>query len=219
MNLKKSSPGEHRNEVPFLFNAHLDCGPVALAMACAYFGLQIPLPQIQGLVVAETSGATWTLGLAAAAAELGLALRMYSLSLGVNQANFGLDYYRDHAASLSEAQQKLATLGQRCAQYGGVLEERSVTCEELCDAVRGGAVPIVLLDWAKIINKPNYIGHFVPIVGFDASHIVIHNPGPLEAAPFMRLEREAFDFARKAPGTDEDVLILEGLKKASCYSS
>jgi hypothetical protein len=181
-------------------------------MVSSYYGLNIQFEKIQELVVAETSGATWTLGLAAAAAEIGLAVRMYSRSLGVNQSNFALEYYRENAAGLSEAQQKLVSLGRRCTEHGGVLEERGLSFEELCSAVRARSVPILLLDWAKVINHPAYIGHFLPMVGFTDSQVLLHNPGPLNPMAFMPLDREIFEIARKALGTDEDVLIIDGLR-------
>lgn len=201
-----------KNEVPFLTNSNLDCGPVALAMTCAFFGLQAPLPRIQELVVAETSGATWTLGLAAAAAELGLSVRMYSKNFGVSAENFNLEYYREHASGLSEAQQKLATLASRCKSHGGVLEGRSLSLAELQRAVTQGSVPILLLDWSKVIDQPSYIGHFVPMVGHTNTEVLVHNPGPRDAAAFQPLRKEIFEIARTAPGTDEDVLIITGLR-------
>lgn len=206
-------PSSVRLEVPFLQNAKLDCGPIALAMVGAHFGLSVPLERIQELVVAETSGATWTLGLAAAAAELGLRVRMLSRSLGVNAESFSLDYYREHAAGVSEAHLKLSALGNRCVKYGGILEERPVSLAEICASVCAGSVPILLLDWGKVIGRPNYIGHFVPMVGYTTTEVLIHNPGPDGAAPFMPLNFEMFELARKAPGTDEDVLIIEGLRR------
>lgn len=197
-----------QHQVPFLTNAHLDCGPVSLAMVCSHFGLNIPMERIKELVSSETSGVTWTLGIAAAAAELGLSVKMYTKSIGVNPANFQLGYYQEHGSNLSDAQQKLTLLGKRILEGGGLLEERGVTIDELCQEVRSGSIPILLLDWGKVIGKPTYIGHFVPMVGYEGSQIVVHNPGPLDPTPFMRMERALVEVARCAPGTDEDVVII-----------
>ena len=202
-----------RLDVPFLKNPKLDCGPIALAMVCKYYGLSASLERIHELVVSETSGASWTLGIAAAAAELGLRVKMLSRSLGVNPANYTLEYYRENAGEVSATEAKLSTLARRCAKFGGILEERSVALEELLAAVSCGSVPILLLDWGKIINQNKYIGHFVPMVGYNENQILIHNPGPDGAAPFMPLSFELFELARKAPGTDEDVLIVEGTQR------
>ncbi|MBX7142971.1 MAG: peptidase C39 family protein [Oligoflexia bacterium] len=209
----EGNAGLAKLDVPFLINAKLDCGPIALAMVSAYFGVKTSLERIQELVVAETSGATWTLGLAAAAAELGLSVSLFSRSLGVRPENFSLDYYREHAAGVSEAEAKLTVLANRCRKFGGHLEERQLSLNELFALISSGAVPVMLIDWAKVVGKPNYIGHFVPLVGYNDSDVYIHNPGPDRAEPFMPLSHDLFELARKSPGTDEDILVVWGKRK------
>ena len=77
----------------------------------------------------------------------------------------------------------------------------------------GACVPIALVDWNVIRGTParGYQGHFVPIVGYDAAHVFVHDPeraarggrGARCAVP-----RDVFDAARRADGTDEDVVFV-----------
>lgn len=70
-------------------------------------------------------------------------------------------------------------------------------------------MPIVLLDWNKITKKANtYHGHFVPVVGYDEKFIYVHNHGLNNPQSFLQIEKKLFDEARKAQGTDEDILII-----------
>jgi len=48
----------------------------------------------------------------------------------------------------------------------------------------------------------------VPLVGYDNENVLIHNHGLRDTQEFMKIDRKLFDEARKAKGTDEDVVVI-----------
>ena len=51
-------------------------------------------------------------------------------------------------------------------------------------------------------------GHFVPIVGYDEKNIYVHNQGLTNPTENLSIPRELFEQARKAKGTDEDIIFI-----------
>lgn len=198
-----------RHAVPFLRNEGMDCGPAALAMALSFVGRETPVGRIKALADPEQSGVTWTLGLAAAAGEIGASTHMYTTSLGLNMATLNLDYYVEHAGDPASVQAKLTGLISRCIRAGVKLTERSVPLSDLRYWCSRGQIAVVLLDWGTVKGSHRYTGHFVPMVGYTGDSVIIHNPGPDDATPFMELPVALFEAARRAAGTDEDLLIIE----------
>ncbi len=97
------------------------------------------------------------------------------------------------------------------AQKAGVkLEERGVDLEELLGKIGNNSLPIILLDWnvVKEERDKGYKGHFVPVVGYDEESIYVHNHGLNNPTPFLPIKRDIFEEARKAKGTDEDIIIV-----------
>ena len=76
--------------------------------------------------------------------------------------------------------------------------------------VNKDSIPIILINWNTIKDKKEkgYQGHFVPVVGYDKQNVYIHNHGLNDAEKFMPVPKKTFDEARKAEGTDEDVVIV-----------
>jgi hypothetical protein len=90
------------------------------------------------------------------------------------------------------------------------MEERGLSLEELLEKVDRDSLPIILLDWniIKGMKDKGYQGHFVPIVGHDNDNIYVHNHGLDNPTPFLSVKRDVFEEARKANGTDEDIIII-----------
>ena len=93
---------------------------------------------------------------------------------------------------------------------GVKLYETTIPIDEFLSKITNDSVIILILDWSIILGKEDkgYIGHFVPVVGYDDENVYIHNQGFLEPTPFLPIKTEIFDRARKADGTDEDFLII-----------
>ena len=95
------------------------------------------------------------------------------------------------------------------AQKAGVIiYERTLTLDKLLKNIGGSSIPIILLDWNVVSGEKGYQGHFVPIVGHDKENVYVHNHGFKNPEAFMLIKRKTFDEARKADGTDEDIIII-----------
>jgi len=194
-----------RLEVPFYSQEINECGPVALQMVFEYFGEEHDREKLKGLV--ESIGElTWTSGLAKTSAQLGFPTEFYSIALGFNPKLFDLEYYQKDGAQ--SAEDKIKRLYANCLEYGVKLEERCLTLEEIVSKIGQDCIPIVLIDWGKINSAEKFIGHFVPIVGYDEKNIYVHNSGPEASMPNYPIERSLFETARKSVGTDEDILFI-----------
>ena len=85
-----------------------------------------------------------------------------------------------------------------------------MTLEELLKNVSIDSIPIILLDWnvVKGTKEKGYQGHFVPIVGYDDDNVYVHDHGLNNPRSFLQIKREIFEEARKAEGTDEDIIVI-----------
>ncbi len=194
--------------VPFYAQEPNECGPVTLKMVLEYLGKKYEKERIKNLLDRESSGTTWTLDLARVAAKLKFNVEFYTTSLELNEELFSMSWYQQHAADAEASKAKIAKLVAECRRYNVNLQERSLTQEEVLKKVNKDCIPIICLDWGKIKNVSTYIGHFVPVIGYDESNVIIHNPGPENPQPNMTINRNAFETARKAKGTDEDIVFI-----------
>lgn len=196
-------------DVPFYKQeSKMDCGPTALMMALAFLGKPYSKDRIFDLVDSDRSGVTWTLGLAKAAAQLGFDTEFYTTSLGFNPENYKLDFYKKNADSASSTEQKLERLRKEALKFDVKMQEKSLTLEDILSKISKDCIAIVLLNWAKVVGKGKYRGHFVPIVGYDSRNVYVHNQGLKKSRNFMPIKRDFFDSARKAAGTDEDIVFI-----------
>ena len=185
-----------------------DCGPTALQMVIEYLGEPHPREELMGLVNSDKSGVTWTLGLAKAVAEIGFKTEFYTTCLGFNAKNYQLEYYQKEADDSSSSHQKLEKLRRDSHKLGVQMAEKSLSLKELLSKISKNCIPIILLDWSKIKGTSEFIGHFVPIVGYDKENVYVHNQGFHNTQAFLPIRRELFEEARKAKGTDEDIVYI-----------
>jgi uncharacterized protein YvpB len=196
-------------EVPFYKQeSKNDCGPTALQMVLEYLGKNHSRQELMNLVDSDKSGVTYTLGLAVAAAKLGFKVEFYSVCLGFNPSNYELEFYKKEADEASLSQQKIERLRKEACRLGIKMQEINLSLKEILSKISKDCIPIVLLDWSKIKGSSDYIGHFVPIVGYDEENIYVHNQGFLNTQAFLPIKRKIFEEARKAKGTDEDILFI-----------
>ena len=199
-----------RLEVPFYKQENkYDCGPTALKMVVDYLD-QKPYSreQLQDLVDSDRSGVTWTIGLAKSAAQLGFKTELYTTCLGFNLKNYELEFYQKVADEASSAEQKLERLKREAVKFHVHMEEKSLSLDELLNKINENCVPVILLDWSKIKGTERFIGHFVPVVGYDNENVYVHNQGENNTMANLPIRRELFEQARKSAGTDEDVVFI-----------
>lgn len=193
--------------IPFYTQEINECGPIALQMVLEFLGEKHSKEKIKNLVCSETNGTTFTVGLAKAAASLGFKVELCSISLGANPQNFELEFYKKNT-NVDKYKEKVDELIAECNKLGVKFTEKSLTNKEIFEKMSKDCIPIVLLDWSKIKGAGSFQGHFVPIAGFDDKFVYVHNPGVKDPKQFFPIELSLFEIARKAKGTDEDILFI-----------
>jgi hypothetical protein len=196
-------------DVPFYKQSFaLDCGPVSLKMVLDYFGNKLTQEQIKNKIQSEKSGATPLISLALTAKELGYSVKFFSTKLGFNPEHFKLDFYKKVTEGKEAHKNFINNIFQKCVKINLNMEEKSLSLNELLSFLSEDSILIVLIDWNIITDKQGYQGHIVPIVGYDEENVFVHQLGPLNPQPFMPIKKELFDKARKAKGTDEDIIVI-----------
>ena len=195
-------------EVPFYKQiTNLDCGPVALHMIFSYFGENYDLDFIAEKAGVKGGKGVSTLRLAIASMSLGFPTKLFSKTIYFDESNMDLDFYKN-SGDMNLEESKL--LVKEAKDRGIELQEKTLSLEELLDYVSSDSIPIMLLDWNIVLgeSEKGYQGHFVPLIGFDDKYIYVHNQGLKNPTAFMKIEKDIFDKARKAKGTDEDILVI-----------
>jgi uncharacterized protein YvpB len=183
-----------------------DCGISALKMAFAYLGQEIEEREIEKLAGKKPGKGLGTINLSIASAKKGFKTKFFSKTINFNPENLKMDFYKKFAASdLINESNKLAN---EARQAGAELVEKSIELNELLGHVKENSAVIVLLDWNTLLQKQGYQGHFVVITGFDKESIYVHNSSINNPEKNKKIKKELFEKARKASGTDEDILII-----------
>lgn len=197
-----------RINVPFIpQTANMNCGPAALRMVFSFFDKDYAMPELENACGLENGKACGTIQMAIAAAKLGFKAELYSTSLEFNKDNLEEEFYKEYGGE--DLMEQSLQFFEDARELGVVFKEISITLDELFMLVSPESVPIVLVDWNVISGKGGiYQGHFLSVVGYDEKYVYVHNSGPQDAREFLPIEKEIFDKARKAKGTDEDILVI-----------
>ena len=191
-------------QIPFYKQtSNLNCGPVALKMIFDSFGIAVDLTEVEKIVGIQEGKIVFTSELALAAAKLGFHVQFYSEHLTFQ--NHNLPFYERLSVMTSDHSTKIL---QEAQKVGVELYERTLSLEQILEKISPNCVPLILLDWSKVVHGPNYIGHFVPIVGYDKESVYVHNHGTVDPTAYLKLPKEIFDQARIAKGTDQDILFI-----------
>ena len=184
----------------------LNCGPAALKMVLTYFDANPEIEIIEEKTGIKEGKGVSTIQIGTATALLGFKAAFYSKHVYFNKENLKLEFYQKYLDIAAHAE-KLVSDAKKA---GVIVEEKTISQKELLDFVTEKSIPIILLDWNIIKGVPEkgYQGHFVPIVGYDEENVFVHNHGLNQPKEFMPISRDVFEKARKAQGTDEDVVII-----------
>lgn len=194
-------------EVPFYKqDKEVNCGPISLQMVLNYFNGGFGLEEVEKACEIKQGKGTFTVQLAFAAASLGYKAEFYSGQIGVNEEHLKHEFYQKYVEDLKKAEE----FDKRARGLGAIVEERCLSLSEILCHLDEGKVPIALLDWnvVKGSREKGYKGHFVPVVGYDSESVYVHNGGFDNPQAFKQISKEVFDEARKADGTDCDVLFI-----------
>lgn len=210
-------PNERKGEtilrVPFRTQTEdLDCGLAALVMCCEFLDpSRNDERALRDHLQQQPTSAVSTLSLTVAAAKLGFTATLYTNHITFNPSNFNHSFYQKHgggslAAAVAETRKRIL----QATATGARLVQQTLSLDELLALLSPKRMLIVLLDWNVVTGRSQrgYWGHFVPLVGYDHVHVVVHNQASDAPQPFLRIERDVFDAARLADGTDQDVCAL-----------
>ncbi len=198
-----------RLEIPFYKQTtHFNCGPMALRMVIAYLDKDLGVEILEKRAGIKEGKGLMTAQIATAAALSGYKTDLFSKSISFNPKNLELEFYKKY----SEEIQRSEKVVEDAKKAGVNIEEKTLSSEEILKSVNEKSVPIILLDWNVVMGRKDkgYQGHFVPIVGYDSENVYIHDHGTHNPTPFLPIKREIFEVARKAKGTDEDIIIIHG---------
>ncbi|MBI2084394.1 MAG: hypothetical protein HYT70_02180 [Candidatus Aenigmarchaeota archaeon] len=84
--------------------------------------------------------------------------------------------------------------------------------------IRSGCVPIMLINYNKIIGKRLPDCRFVVVTGFDENDVYFHETGPEHPEPNRKLLKETFINAWNDEHTSNDVIIVFGRRKITDLS-
>lgn len=207
-----SEEGDVRLELPFFVQTtELNCGPTALRMALAHLdgASDWDLPAIETAVGIRDGKAVSTLRLAIAVARLGFESQFFSTSLFFNEEHLRDPYYQRYGDMDLETSKALVDEA-RAAGVG--LSETSLTLAQLLDLMGDGWLLVALLDMNVVEDREaeGYCGHFVPVVGYSAARdaVIVHNQASARPCRYLRIPAATFDRARRATGTDEDIVRI-----------
>jgi len=181
-----------------------DCGPLALKMALEYLGKTHNKAELAKQEKQLDTGLVWSVGIARAAKKLGFKVKFVSTSNFSHEEN--IDYYKKYANDKGKI--VLEELKKEIKKINVEVIEKDMPLDELLSYVNVESIPIVLINWYVVAGKQGFSGHFVPVTGYDAENVYIHNPGLANPKPFMKISREIFKKAWESKGTDKDTIIV-----------
>ncbi len=186
----------------------MDCGATCLKMVFDYFESGISYPEISRQIAVREGYCVFANQLALASAELGFITSLYQLSSdSPNRDSSTTDYYDKYTDSQSESVADY--LLDMFYDLGGRIFETSVDNDSLLKKLSPDPLIISIVNHNMLIDKAGYSGHFVPITGYDANNVLVHNVSQDWVQPFFPVPRETFDKARKSPGTLESFIVIK----------
>lgn len=187
-----------------------NCGPASLKMVLDYLGETLNNQELEKLIGFKKGAGVFTVQIAIAAAELGYKVEIYSKSVSSLRTDL------ESQESYTDLIDYEISLLRKARDSKVILYKRELSLKELLSLVNKDNAMIVLLNWNVMLGKDGYLGHFVPLVGYDRDNVFIHDPNP-EGSKFKKIPKRIFDKARKSEGTDEDILVISKKKKNLHY--
>ncbi|EFJ51379.1 hypothetical protein VOLCADRAFT_57258, partial [Volvox carteri f. nagariensis] len=196
-----------------------DCG-----LACVQMILQASgFPHCDYRILRQFCSTTsiWTVDLAHLLRRFGLAVSFFTITLGPNPAYADESFYMEN---MEDDERRVSQLFIDAAHAGIVVQQRSVSSEELqAWMLSGSCLIIVLVDKRKLDPwlaaadmclpalcgmELGYSGHYVLLVGYEAAsqEFVVRDPAAHQSE--LRVSAAALDAARRSFGTDEDILVV-----------
>ncbi|MFH0857447.1 MAG: peptidase C39 family protein [Candidatus Magasanikbacteria bacterium] len=194
------------------------CMQVAMKCVLEYFlNKRFSLNELDKLTGRKEHLWTYTLQIAPVLYDLGLELKFYSKedlkSFLEGESFIRENYGKDAEKILKFTDIPIIVQATKKALDYDLFERREVSLEDIQDHLEKGHVPMILIDYNKIVKEVDfYQGHFVVVTGFDDEHVFFHESGPENPEPNKKVKKEIFKEAFYANGTDNDCIIVYGKK-------
>nr|PNR30340.1 hypothetical protein PHYPA_026656 [Physcomitrium patens] len=199
---------------------------VCITPSTPLMDLSLPVPRsrsIQGCDLKYLSQlcqttSIWTVDLAHLLRHFKVDVVFLTVTIGANPS-FAVETF--YQTNMEEDGERVNMLFAKAPQVGIRVQWRSITGEELSLLIlSGGFLAIILVDKRKLSHpwldeicladccglNTGYTGHYVVICGYDmdSDEFEIQDP----ASGSGRISLDALDEARRAFGTDEDILLI-----------
>jgi hypothetical protein len=205
-------------KIPFYENNGDGNRCMQVAMKCVlkhFLNKDIPLDELDKLTGRKENFWTYTSQIVSVLYDLGLDLKFYSkedLEPFLEGEPFIRRHYgKDADTILQFTDVPIVVKATKKLLNYDIFEKRVLSLEDIQKHLKKGHIPMVLIDYNKIVRKDDfYHGHFVVVTGFNEEHIYFHESGPKNAEPNKKVKKEIFEEAMNANGTDNDCVIVSG---------
>lgn len=230
-NNKASHPPSLRRsqfiEIPHINQIYTwDCGLACVLMVLKTIGVNNY--DIQALADLCCTTSIWTVDLAYLLQRFSVAFSYFTVTFGANP-NYSVEsFYKEE---LPNDLVRVDMLFQKAMEAGIDIQCRSISSEEISILILSGKyIAIALVDHNKLShvwkedvpvpgvfsNNSGYTGHYVLICGYDAGADMFEIRDPASSRKHNWISSKSLEEARKAFGTDEDLLLI-CLEKSSNY--
>ncbi|XP_053951730.1 protein GUCD1 isoform X2 [Anastrepha obliqua] len=207
---------KHYNLSHYQQRFNWDCGISCIIMILSTSQRETLLHDFDKICAEEGFGSsTWTIDLCYLLQRFQVRHEYYTKTLGIDPSYSEHSYY----TKIIDKDEKRVTRKFKEAHVHGLhVEHRTIEMEELLQHL-GRRGPVILLTNASlltcevckrnVLEKFGYAGHYVVLCGYDLKSQLIyyHNP-EVHDEHVCRCTTAAMDVARKAYGTDEDVILI-----------
>ncbi|CAF1297809.1 unnamed protein product [Adineta ricciae] len=206
----------------FKQNSNWDCGVVCLQMIIDYY--HCDRSKFKTLLDNyECNHSTWTIDLLHLLHQSDIPAILHTITIGCSQSYDNVPYYeklidkdrrrvdqlfKDEAANVKLGGLPWSELKEHLVKY-------RTPCLVLIDANQLQCCTCQRTTWTRLVDKllpmisSSYQGHYVLLIGFieDETNEFIRYADPGKTDGFCTTTRENFDQARRAFGTDEDLIL------------
>ncbi|XP_061349614.1 guanylyl cyclase 1 isoform X2 [Gastrolobium bilobum] len=221
-NLDSHPPSLRRSlfiEVPHINQIYTwDCGLACVLMVLKTMGDNDY--NIQALAELCCSTSIWTVDLAYLLQRFSVTFSYFTVTFGANPNYCVESFYKEE---LPNDLVRVDLLFQKAMDAGIDIQCTSISGEQISILILSGKyIAIALVDHNKLshvsqedvcvpdifCNNPGYTGHYVLICGYDAGADMFEIRDPASSKKHKRISSKSLEEARKAFGTDEDLLLI-----------
>ncbi|XP_027335916.1 protein GUCD1 [Abrus precatorius] len=206
-------------EVPHVNQVYTwDCGLACVLMVLKTIGVNNY--NIQALAELCSTTSIWTVDLAYLLQRFSVTFSYFTVTFGANPNYCVESFYKEE---LPNDLVRVDTLFQKAMEAGIDIQCRSISGEEISILILSGKyIAIALVDHSKLShawqedvqvpgvfsNNSGYTGHYVLLCGYDAGADMFEIRDPASSKKHKRISSKSLEEARKAFGTDEDLLLI-----------